>query len=433
MFASLHRRVLIVGACCYVVLVKIVVRVKLLPTPEQAAALECTLRMVNDAANWVCGVAFERGVPREYELRRHTYGELKARGLGAQAAQHVIKKVRDAYTALRANARTGNLGGPGSKRRVKAESKPISFRPDAAQPFDDRCLSWQYDQRTVSVWSTAGRLKGVRFACSPGALENLRDHRRGESDLIERDGVFYLAATCEVPEKPVNESPAGFVGVDLGIVNIATASTGYRAAGRGLNRHRRRQLDLRRKLQAKGTKSARRLLKKRARKESRHAANQNHIIAKTIVTTAERTGCGIALEDLTGIRSRVRLRKDQRQSLHSWGFHQLASFVEYKARRAGVPLVYVDPAYTSQECSECHHVDRRNRATQAQFACRACGAMMHADDNASRNIARKGEAAWIAGRQSRVPATPRVAQTGEATRQPAAPYLQARPLTAGSS
>ncbi|RNL74020.1 transposase [Streptomyces sp. I6] len=376
-----------------------------MPEADQAAALHSTLRTVNEAANWVSGVAFERGVPREYELRKHTYAELKAQGLGAQAAQHVIKKTRDAYTTLKANIKAGNLGKPGSKRRRKAESKPITFRPEAAQPYDDRCLSWQYDQQTVSIWTTAGRLKNIRFVCSPDALKILREHRKGESDLIERDGVFYLIAVCDIPEPEVFE-PAGFVGVDLGIVNIATTSTGYRAAGRGLNRHRKRQLDLRKKLQAKGTKSAKRLLKKRSRKEARHAANVNHVISKTIVTTAERTGYGIALEDLTGIRSRVRLRKDQRTSLHSWSFHQLASFVEYKAKRAGVPLVYVDPAYTSQQCSECGHIDRKNRIDQATFACRSCGALMHADDNASHNLARKGATAWTAGRESRVPATP---------------------------
>ncbi|MFQ6852557.1 transposase [Streptomyces sp. 35M1] len=384
---------------------KIVMQVKLMPEADQAAALRSTLRTVNEAANWVSGVAFERGVPREYELRKHTYAELKAQGLGAQAAQHVIKKTRDAYTTLKANIKAGNLGKPGSKRRRKAESKPITFRPEAAQPYDDRCLSWQYDQQTVSIWTTAGRLKNIRFVCSPDALKILREHRKGESDLIERDGVFYLIAVCDIPEPQVFE-PAGFVGVDLGIVNIATTSTGYRAAGRGLNRHRKRQLDLRKKLQAKGTKSAKRLIKKRSRKEARHTANVNHIISKTIVTTAERTGYGIVLEDLTGIRSRVRLRKDQRASLHSWSFHQLASFVEYKAKRAGVPLVYVDPAYTSQQCSECGHIDRKNRIDQAAFACRSCGALMHADDNASHNLARKGATAWTAGRESRAPATP---------------------------
>ncbi|MEV6951684.1 DUF4344 domain-containing metallopeptidase [Streptomyces sp. NPDC051183] len=179
---------------------KIVARVKLMPEADQAAALRSTLRTVNEAACRVSAVAFERGVPREYELREHSYAELKARGLGAQAAQHVIRKTRDAYTALKANIRAGNLGGPGSKRRVRAESKPVAFRPEAAQPYDDRCLSWQYDQRTVSIWTTGGRLKNLRFACAPDALKMLPEHRKGESDLIERDGVFYLTAVYDIPE-----------------------------------------------------------------------------------------------------------------------------------------------------------------------------------------------------------------------------------------
>ncbi|MFD4144429.1 RNA-guided endonuclease TnpB family protein, partial [Streptomyces sp. NPDC058572] len=119
--------------------------------------------------------------------------------------------------------------------------------------------------------------------CAPDALEILREHRKGESDLIQRGGAFYLIATCDVPEAEQFE-PDGFIGVDLGIVNIATTSTGYKAAGRGLNRHRKRQLDLRMKLQRKGTQSAKRLLKKRNRREQRHAANVNHIISKQIVT-----------------------------------------------------------------------------------------------------------------------------------------------------
>jgi hypothetical protein len=121
--------------------VKIVVQVKLIPDAAQAPAISATLHTVNDRANWVSEVAFARGVPREYELRKHTYAELKAAGLGAQAAQHTIKKVSSAYTTLKANLRAGNLGKPGSKRRKKAQSKPVVFRPEAAHPYDDRCLS----------------------------------------------------------------------------------------------------------------------------------------------------------------------------------------------------------------------------------------------------------------------------------------------------
>lgn len=384
---------------------KIVVQVKLLPEADQAAALGATLRTVNDLATWVSEVAFVNDVPREYELRKHTYAHLKAQGLGAQAAQHVIKKVRDAYTTLKANIRAGNLGKEGSKRRIKAESKPIVFRSEAAQPYDDRCLSWRYDQRTVSIWTTSGRLKNIRYVCSANALKTLQAYRQGESDLIEREGVFYLLATCEVPEAEQYE-PDGFIGVDMGIANIATTSTGYQVAGRGLNRYRKRQLALRAKLQKKRTKSAKRRLKERSRREQRHVKNTNHIIAKTIVTEAERTGRGLALEELQGIRTRVRLRKPQRVALHCWAFAQLADFIVYKAKRAGVPLVFVDPAYTSQTCAECGHVDKRNRLDQGLFICRGCGVVAHADRNASHNIATRGERVWNAGRESRVPATP---------------------------
>ncbi|MFC4505150.1 MULTISPECIES: hypothetical protein [Streptomyces] len=58
-----------------------------------------------------------------------------------QAHQHVIKKDRDAYTTPHASLKAGNYGKPGSKRRQKAGAKPVTFRSDAAQPYDDRCLS----------------------------------------------------------------------------------------------------------------------------------------------------------------------------------------------------------------------------------------------------------------------------------------------------
>ena len=175
-------------------------------------------------------------------------------------------------------------------------------------------LSWQHDARTVSIWTVDGRLKGVAYTGSPDQLKAVADLPVGESDLVHRDGMWFLYATVEVPE-PELIDPDGFLGVDLGIANIAYDSDGTRYAGTRLNGYRRRQLRLRQRLQAKGTKSARRLLARRRKKEARHAANVNHSIAKTIVTEAARTGRGIAVEELTGIRDRVRLRKPQRVTL----------------------------------------------------------------------------------------------------------------------
>ena len=244
----------------------------------------------------------------------------------------------------------------------------------------------------MSIWTVAGRLR-IRFRCSAAQLARLRDHRQGESDLVHRDGTWYLYATCDVPAAELTE-PAGFLGVDLGIVNIATTGDGRRHSGKYLNRQRHRARHLRARLQAKRTKSAKRLLRKRSRKEARFAADVNHVIAKRIVTEAERTGRGIALEDLTGIRARVRLRKPQRVTLHSWAFAQLGHYIAYKAMLAGVPVVHVDPAYTSQMCSSCGHVSKKNRPDQATFRCTSCGFAEHADVNAARNIAARGAADW---------------------------------------
>lgn len=366
--------------------VKFVVQVRLFPTTAQEAALADTLALCNRAANVVSRTAWDTTTFRNYDLRRHTYSDLKDMGLSAQPAQHVIKKVADAYTTVRAQVK--------AKLR-KPLDKPIGFRRDAAQPFDDRCLSWQVESRTVSIWTTHGRMKSIRFGCSTTQATALAAYRKGESDLIHRDGMWLLIATCDVPDTDVTE-PGGFLGVDLGIANIATTSDGTRHAGKHLNAVRHRNRELRRRLQAKQTKSAKRLLKARRRREARFARDVNHRISKQIVTEAERTGRGVALEDLSGIRDRVRLRRPQRVTLHSWSFHQLGAFVAYKAARAGVAVVYVDPAYTSQGCSECGHVSKKNRPDQETFACMSCGFAEHADVNAARNIASRGAAGWAA-------------------------------------
>ena len=127
----------------------------------------------------------------------------------------------------------------------------------------------------MSIWTTAGRLAGIRFACSDAQLARLRQHRQGESDLVYRDGMWFLYATCDIPE-PGLADPRGFLGVDLGIANIATTGDGTRHSGKYLNRQRHRARHLRAKLQAKGTKSAKRLLRKKSRKEARFAADTNH-------------------------------------------------------------------------------------------------------------------------------------------------------------
>ena len=154
-------------------------------------------------------------------------------------------------------------------------------------------------------------------------------------------------------------------------------------------RHRNHRL--RAKLQGKGTRSAKCKLKNRSGREARFPRDTNHVIARRIVETAKRTKRAIALEQLKGIRQRVRAKRPQRATLHSWAFAELGEYIAYKAQLAGVPVVYVDPRDTSKGCSKCGHIAKANRPSQAVFKCQACGFELHADLNAARNISSRGE------------------------------------------
>ncbi|MFC4894817.1 IS200/IS605 family accessory protein TnpB-related protein [Streptosporangium amethystogenes subsp. fukuiense] len=92
-----------------------------------------------------------------------------------------------------------------------------------------------------------------------------------------------------------------------------------------------------------------------------------------MVGKAKDTRTGIALEDLEGIRERVTVHKARRADLHSWAFHQLRTFVTYKAAIAGVPVRLVDPRNTSRTCHRCGHCDKRNRPSRDDFKASAAG------------------------------------------------------------
>jgi putative transposase len=181
--------------------------------------------------------------------------------------------------------------------------------------------------------------------------------------------------------------PKDVLGVDLGIVNIATDSDGETFSGAKTEEVRRKYHRRRRSLNRVGSKSARRRLSKIRKREANFRRNENHRIAKQVVAKAKATGRAIALEDLKGIRDRVSVKKPEQRARHAgWAFFQLRSFVEYKARLAGVPVVTVDPRDTSRRCHQCGYTDKANRKDRATFRCRHCLHSANADVNAARNI-----------------------------------------------
>jgi IS605 OrfB family transposase len=142
-------------------------------------------------------------------------------------------------------------------------------------------------------------------------------------------------------------------------------------------------------LQAKGTRSAKRHLKKLAGKVNRFRRDCDHVLSRRIVDSVQ-PGTVIVVENLVHIRTRTKQRgRESRRRLHSWSFARLRTFLTYKAEAKGCKVAGIDPRHTSQACSHCGYVHRSNRVSQSRFLCRACGFELNADLNASRNIARK--------------------------------------------
>ena len=343
---------------------KLTLKLKLQTSEGQKQQLLETMEVFNEACNFVSEIAWSEKTVSQIKLHKLCYYDIREKfKLTSQLAIRVIGKVADSY---------------------KTDNQHLhKFNPRGAVSYDHRI--WKFKAADIINIKTLTNRIDIPFVF--GDYRELDQRRvRGQADLIYRDGIFYFYICVDVPEPPETK-PDDFLGVDLGIVNIAVDSDGEAFAGNKVNSHRKRHSKLRKKLQGKGTKSAKRLLKKRRRKECRFAHDTNHVISRKIVEKAKRTNRGIALEDLKGIRERTRVKKAHRRQHNSWNFHDLRAKIEYKARLAGVPVVVVDPHYTSQECSNCGYVSKSNRPEQSTFSCKSCKFSCNADLNAACNIA----------------------------------------------
>jgi IS605 OrfB family transposase len=344
---------------------KLTAAIRLLPTPQQAELLKRTLETANAACDYISQVAWESKTFRQFAIHKLTYQAARELfQLAAQLAVRCIGKVADAYKLDRKTKRTFQLHG--------------------AVPYDDRIVSYNLNGSEVSIWTLDGR-QAIPFVCGRHQRELLAT-RRGETDLALVRGKWYLFVACEV-ETPEPRDAEGALGVDLGIVNLATDSDGETFSGHPVERRRQWYANRRRALQKVGTKSAKRHLKRLAGRQRRFQKDINHSIGKRLVAKAERTKRAIALEDLRGIRQRARVRGPEQRARHSnWAFSHLRACIAYKAQRAGVPVVVVAAAYTSQRCSACGHTERRSRKSQAEFCCVMCSHQLPADYNAAINI-----------------------------------------------
>ena len=225
------------------------------------------------------------------------------------------------------------------------------------------------------------------------------EYKIKESSLMfDKNNNLILNLTFDIPDKEAHEIvPGRTLGVDLGIATpayVCLSDNTYIRSGFGsandFFRIRQQMKSRRRSLYkslslvkgGQGRKKKLQAINSLRDKERNFAKTYNHQLSHKIVKFAKDNKCEfINLEYLTkdGFENRI---------LSSWSYYELQNMIEYKAEREGIKVRYVDPAYTSQTCSKCGHVDKENRPTQAKFKCINCGLELNADHNASINIAR---------------------------------------------
>ena len=274
-----------------------------------------------------------------------------------------------------------------------------------------RDLKFYYDEESEDIlikW-----VNGIVFKVVLGKRENentielkhtlhkliKHDYKISQSSLyFDKNNHLILNLTLDIDFNKVSDLvPGRICGVDLGIkypayvclndeIYIRQSIGDYDDFFKVRTQMRARKFRLQRNLtSAKGGNGRKRKLQALHRfkeKESQFAKTYNHMISHKVVEFAKKNKCEfIHLEKLTGDGL-------SHQVLSNWSFYDLQQKIEYKADRVGIVVRYVDPAYTSQTCSNCGYVDKDNRPTQSDFECISCGAKMNADHNASINIAR---------------------------------------------
>ena len=367
------------------------VKCKLVVPIEYRPKIDETLRGFADACNQILAVAKRDNCWNTTKLHHKVYKQVReATGL---KANHVCQAIRRVIN------------------NAKAVKQIHKFRPTSIS-LDIRTFRYVEETQTVGVTLKRGR---VDFKLSIGGYQIalLRGQNLTSATLNKSNkGDYYINFVVEIDTPPTGKTPK-VIGVDLGRRDIATTSTGKSWNGEQIQSVRDRFSRVRANVQSKRTRNSRRLLRRLSGRERRFQEGLNHNISKQLVTEAKTSEAALAFEDLTGIRDSLNQKprsKTERRRTNNWAFYQLRIFVNYKAAIAGVPVVFVPPAYTSQTCSGCRHIHPekgKSYRNGKKFKCGHCGfehdsealasLRASADINAAINIAALGGAVSLPG------------------------------------
>ena len=393
----------------------ITAKLKLTTTPEQFQALREVQLAYRDALNAVSRYAFEQGKTSSVtKLHKGMYTELRARyqppsQLACSVQRQVAAAYKGLWTKLKKNVehRRKKI----TKKRFKGLDKPPKYSSPTVQYTYERDYTFQCESQ-VSVGTLHGRIS-VPYQ---GYNKHLALIRQGATigdaklwyDRSKKQFYLLVSLTIDLPDSTCDHLTE-VVGIDVGIRYLAVTSTSTGKAsfhpGKRVRHKANHYARLRKRLQKKGTRGAKRRLRRIEQRERRLKMQANHVIAKQVVEQHPHTLLG--LEQLTDIRERTRHKKRKRKKngkgflpvspkarkanrvYSQWSFAKLQALISYKAALAGSLAVKVDADYTSKACPMCGHTADENRPHKGLlFVCqnKKCRYTLHADLIGARNV-----------------------------------------------
>ena len=358
----------------------ITAKIQISATVDDKVLLDKTMSAYADACNYVSDYVFRTHDLKQFSLNKVLYSELREKfGLKSQMAQSVFKTVIARYKTILEN-----------------ESKWI--KPSFKKPQYD--LVWNRDysltQNRFSVNTLNGRVRLPYFSEGMSKYFDHTVYKFGTARLVNKHGKYFLHIPVSYDVKESNISDIrNVVGIDRGInFVVATYDSKHKSgfvSGKAIKQKRANYSKLRKELQMRQTPSARRRIKAIGSRENRWMQDVNHCVSKALVKSNPKHTLFV-LEDLSGVRNATeRVKTKNRYVSVSWSFFDLEQKLMYKAKQNQSLVIKANPAYTSQCCPVCGHIEKANRNKKLHlFTCKNCGYKSNDDRIGAMNLYRKG-------------------------------------------
>lgn len=376
-------------------------KVRLYPTAEQARQFEQVTVEYQRVCNLVSQWEFEKQFKVNQKIfQKELYHKIRAESsLNSLMVQSTYRTVEAHYKAVKEQLSQHPYRfqdkNTGKWYRFNRDlgwlRKPIKFRRPQADYVRNTNYSFVKQGTLISINVLGQRIK-VQFNDQYTQDWFTHDAKLGTAKLVQSSGHWFLhiPVTMEVTdwEKSTNRH---IVGIDRGLRQIMTIYDEHGRTnffnGKQIAYQRHKYAYLRQKLQATGTKSAKRRLKRLGQRENRWMNDVNHCLSKTLVDYYGSNTLFVIenLQDITFERKRA--DKNATRDLHSWSFFDLANKLIYKAHEQGAEVLTVSAVYTSQRCPRCGQIRKANRDHDLhQYHCSYCGFTTNDDRIAAMNL-----------------------------------------------